>query len=101
MHALEGIPIVMADAVKPGPNGEPGRYKEHSWQSVEPKRYFAALLRHVADLQAGKFKTDDTGMQTIDAILTNAMFLSWFQKNGVALDLDIKFKEDFLCTSNL
>ena len=82
MKALEGIPIVMADAIEPTEQFPEGRYEIHSWQKVDPTRYLAALVRHVIELQAGQEFTEDTGMRIIDAILTNAMFLSWFIQNG-------------------
>jgi hypothetical protein len=82
MKALEGIALVMQDAIEPTELFPDGRYEVHSWQKVDPKRYLAALVRHITELQAGQERTDDTGMRIIDAILTNAMFLSWFLQNG-------------------
>jgi hypothetical protein len=86
MKALEGIPIVMADAIEPTEDFPEGRYRVHSWQEVDPLRYLGALQRHINELQAGQEFTDDTGMRIIDAIQTNAMFLSWFLQNGYDIE---------------
>ena len=82
MKALEGIALVMQDAIEPSEQFPYGRYEIHSWQKVDPRRYMAALIRHVAELQSGQEYTEDTKMRVIDAILTNAMFLSWFLQKG-------------------
>jgi len=93
MKALEGIPLVMADAIEPTEKFPYGRYEMHSWQKVDPKRYLAALLRHIVELQDGQEFTEDTGMRVIDAVLTNAMFLSWFLQNGYDIkELAVSFK---------
>lgn len=94
MKALEGIPKVLADAIEPKAGEISGRYKENSWQVVEPERYFAALVRHVIELQEGKLVTDDTGMNIIDAIQTNAMFLRWFQQQGKLPNLNVSFEQE-------
>lgn len=82
MKALEGIALVMQDAIEPTEQFPNGRYEKHSWQKVDPRRYLAALVRHVAELQNGQEYTEDTKMRVIDAVLTNAMFLSWFLQRG-------------------
>jgi hypothetical protein len=82
MKALEGIPKVMQDAIEPTKEHPEGRYEIHSWQKVDPLRYFGAMMRHIVDLQTGEELTRDTLQEHIDAILTNAMFLSYFLKTG-------------------
>lgn len=90
MKALSGIADVLAEAIKVDPTTGEQKYTEHTWQTVEPKRYFAALLRHLQDLQDGIMFVEDTpNIRTIDAIQANAMFLSWFMLNGIDLDLGV------------
>jgi hypothetical protein len=82
MEALEGIALNMQDAIEPSEEYPDGRYEIHSWQQVDPLRYFGAMVRHIVSLQAGEAKTTDTLQHHIDCILTNAMFISWALKNG-------------------
>lgn len=54
------------------------KYGPNCWQSVEPKRYVGALLRHLTAYLIDPTSVDEeSGLLHIDHLLCNAMFLSY------------------------
>ena len=62
------------------------KYDEGSWVDVEPRRYIDALMRHVEMLRAGEYIDPDSGLPTVDHILTNAAIMSWMSNNGQVIE---------------
>ena len=58
------------------------KYDDDSWKYVDNayNRYFGALLRHIAELQSGKMIDEESGLNVIDHISCNVMFLRYFLK---------------------
>ncbi len=51
------------------------KYGLNNWQGVEPRRYVAALLRHLMAYQAGEMDDPESGMPHLWHVATNAAFL--------------------------
>ena len=51
------------------------KYGPNNWQGVEPRRYVAALLRHLMAYQAGEVNDPESGMPHLWHVATNAAFL--------------------------
>ena len=52
------------------------KYPAGSWRKVEPERYTAALLRHMAAWMAGELRDPESGLPHLWHVLTNAAFLT-------------------------
>ena len=76
LKALEGIAFVRAYGNK--------KYAPDSWKYVENAvvKYKDALMRHLVCLYNGEVLDPESGLPHIDHILTNAMFLSYFQRTN-------------------
>jgi hypothetical protein len=76
LDALEGIVRVLAFGAR--------KYAPNSWQQVKDakRRYTAAMRRHQVAIDAGEECDADSSLPHIYHIACNAMFLSWFEKNG-------------------
>ena len=57
------------------------KYEENNWQKVDnPKdRYFAAIMRHIVAWRNGE-KVDEDGQSHLGAVMANAMFLDYFDR---------------------
>ena len=56
------------------------KYEEDSWKEVEPKRYQAALLRHVyQSLEGEKINKEDGGVRVLAQVAWNAFSLLWLE----------------------
>lgn len=51
------------------------KYGPNNWQGVEPRRYVAALLRHLMAYQAREVNDPESGMPHLWHVATNAAFL--------------------------
>lgn len=58
-------------------------YGANTWQTINDptERYFAALMRHLIAWRNGEKNDSESGLRHIQHILTNAMFLDWFERN--------------------
>jgi hypothetical protein len=76
LDALEGIVRVLAFGA--------AKYAPNSWQQVKDarRRYTAAMRRHQAAIDSGEEYDADSSLPHIYHVACNAMFLSWFEKNG-------------------
>ena len=68
------------------------KYADNSWQDLPDfwKRYKAALLIHLTEIDKGELIDKESGLYHIDQVLTNAMFLSWGFHNGKAISINTK-----------
>lgn len=59
------------------------KYDANNWQNVEPfkERYFAALLRHIADWQAGEIFDKESGKPHLAHAACCLIFLMWGEEN--------------------
>jgi len=53
------------------------KYEPHSWQRVEPYRYYYSLRRHEREIYGGEDK--ESGLPHLDHFFCNCMFLHWFE----------------------
>ena len=76
LDALEGIVRVLEFGAR--------KYAPNSWQQVKDarRRYTAAMRRHQVAIDAGETYDSDSLLPHIYHVACNAMFLSWFEKNG-------------------
>lgn len=58
------------------------KYGPNNWQGVEPRRYVAALLRHLMAYQAGEMDDPESGMPHLWHVATNAAFLVTLMDRG-------------------
>jgi hypothetical protein len=61
------------------------KYGDNSWKTIEPKRYIAALRRHLSGYLKAIFLNDkklhfdnDTGLLHLDHLIACVMFLRYF-----------------------
>lgn len=50
------------------------KYGADNWQGVEPRRYIAALLRHLMAYMDGQEQDEESGLPHLWHVLTNAAF---------------------------
>jgi hypothetical protein len=55
--------------------GQSKGYKENSWRQVDPKRYRAALLRHLFAYLEGNITDRESGLEHLAHVRVNAGFL--------------------------
>ena len=65
--AVEAIVRVMTHGAR--------KYAPGNWRDVEPHRYFAALMRHLAAVREGEDIDPDSGLPHLAHVATNALFL--------------------------
>lgn len=67
------------------------KYGENKWQGLPEfwSRYKAALLRHLAAIDAGELLDQESGLPHIDHVLCNATFLSWGFHHGKGIKIPI------------
>jgi hypothetical protein len=61
------------------------KYIPNSWKTVPnaEERYMDALMRHLEAHRSGEIFDNDSGRPHLWHVLTNAVFLVWFQDNEV------------------
>jgi len=59
------------------------KYADDSWQLLEnaEQRYKGALLRHLYAYLRGELVDDESGLNHLQHLATNVMFLSYFERN--------------------
>ena len=58
------------------------KYEPTGWKTVEPVRYEAAILRHINSWLSGESFDRETGLHHLSHVVTNALFLLWFEMQG-------------------
>lgn len=58
------------------------KYCAGGWKKVDPERYRAAMLRHIAAWLDGEAHDDESGLHHLGHIACNALFLIWFEMNA-------------------
>ena len=60
------------------------KYSPDSWQTVPDaeRRYWAAMMRHLKDHQAGDVNNPESGLPHLHHAFCNLYFLVWLQKNN-------------------
>jgi hypothetical protein len=53
------------------------KYARDNWMYVEPNRYYAALLRHLAAWQSGEINDPESGKPHLSHVMCNVLFLSY------------------------
>lgn len=56
------------------------KYGDNNWKLVERQRYEAALMRHLLSYMSDDYYDEDTKENHLAHIMTNAMFLFWFDE---------------------
>jgi hypothetical protein len=75
LAALESVVRVLMAGEK--------KYSRPNWQTVVPhRRYFAAMLRHIAQYQDGEAKDTETGESHLAHAVACLMFLLWHEKHS-------------------
>lgn len=61
-----------------------GKYEENNWQKVEEAedRYYAAALRHLLAWRKGEKIDPESGLNHLDHVACNMMFLQHFDREG-------------------
>jgi len=73
------------------------KYGDRNWEKgFKYTRLYGALLRHLFSFMLGEDIDKESGLNTIDQVVWNAMALSHFQKTKTGTDDRTKFKEDLL-----
>ena len=73
---LDLVPAELIEAVGAVLTHGAEKYGENSWQKVEPKRYRAALMRHLCKWLKNPFgKDEDSGLPHLWHIACNVAFL--------------------------
>lgn len=68
------------------------KYGDRNWEKgFSYNRVYGALLRHLTAFMFGEDIDRDSGLNTIDQVVWNAMVLSHFQKTKTGIDDRIKF----------
>lgn len=58
------------------------KYKPNNWMHVKPKkRYYNALLRHLALWKKGEIIDPDSNLPHLTAVICNAIFLWWHDED--------------------
>lgn len=59
------------------------KYGDNTWQELKngKERYYGALLRHLLAWKQGETTDKESGLKSLHHVATNAMFLSWIEKN--------------------
>lgn len=71
VKALEGVAKVLTFGAN--------KYSANSWQLIDDtSRYMDALLRHIEAVRNGQTHDEDSGLQHMAHVATNAMFLFEF-----------------------
>lgn len=75
IEAIEGLAAVFTyGAVKYTPNG---------WKTVRPKdRYYAAAMRHLAEMRKGEWLDPESGLPHIDHAITSLVMYREITLNG-------------------
>ena len=76
VSAIEGLAEVLTFGLQ--------KYSEDSWRKVDPKRYKAALLRHIIEYLKDNKLDDESGLHHLKHALCNCAFL---------LEMDNKVEE--------
>ena len=73
LDTLTGAVRVMTSGAK--------KYSDNGWQTVPgaKRRYFAALMRHLAAFQAGELADPETGESHLDHALCCLIILRWHE----------------------
>lgn len=67
MKQIEGLVAVLTMGAK--------KYDRHNWTSVEPYRYYSALLRHISAWQEGEDNDSESGLNHLHHAMCNLYFL--------------------------
>lgn len=59
------------------------KYGENNWQTVEPKRYKAAALRHLYQYLLGEKTDEESHKSHLVHAACNLMFLYWSENDGI------------------
>lgn len=73
LDIIEGIVIILTYGAK--------KYERDNWKTVENRRNFAALLRHLTKWQKGEDIDEGSGLHHLDHALCDLMFIRWRTKN--------------------
>ena len=74
--ALEGVANVLTFGAE--------KYSANSWQLIEDRsRYMDALIRHIEAVRKGEIYDQDSGLQHMAHVATNAMFLFEFTAKDI------------------
>ncbi len=57
------------------------KYKDNGWKDVDPRRYKAAIMRHISAYMRGEIIDPESGLSHMSHVMTNALFLEWFCEN--------------------
>lgn len=59
------------------------KYAPNNWQLVEgaEDRYYAALLRHLAEWRKGNLTDEESGLSHMSHVMCNVVFLLWLEQN--------------------
>jgi len=65
--------------------------QDPNWKKVDDgfNRYYAALMRHLAEVRKGNFIDEESGLRHMSCVMFNAMALSYFAKKE-----EVKIKEE-------
>jgi hypothetical protein len=60
------------------------KYAPNNWQNLSEAedRYYAALLRHLAEWRKGNLIDEESGMSHMAHIMCKVVFLEWLEKNN-------------------
>lgn len=59
------------------------KYKENSWQGIETKRYYAALIRHLQAWREGEKIDPESGLPHLSHALTNLAFILFKDNHNI------------------
>lgn len=64
------------------------KYDRHNYDKVEPRRYMAALMRHITAWQNGELLDKETGKHHLSHAMTNLHILLRLEEKGIRYDKD-------------
>ncbi len=73
-YYIEGIGDVLTMGAK--------KYTPDNWKKVDRIEYERAMYHHMNEYLKGNKNDSESGMSHLHHLATNAMFLSWFDKNS-------------------
>lgn len=58
------------------------KYAPNNWKTVEPERYYSALMRHLVEYRKGRMLDPESNLSHLWHALTNVAFLVWFEQQA-------------------